>query len=39
LTTELAIAIALVGIVLDIVHFGMVKTKVATIPVSTSPAY
>lgn len=38
-TTELAIAIAVVGIVLDIIYFRTVKTKAATSPASANPAY
>jgi hypothetical protein len=38
-TTELAITIGAVGIVLNILYFPTVKTKPATAPTSTSPAY
>jgi hypothetical protein len=38
-TTELAIGIAVVGIVLDVIYFRTVKTEAATRPAATSPAY
>lgn len=38
-TTELAIAIAAVGIVLNVIYFWTVKTQAATSPATTSPGY
>ncbi len=38
-TTELAIGILVVGIVLDVIYFARVKAETATSPAPTSPAY
>lgn len=38
-TTELAIAIAVVGIVLNVIYFRTVQTEATTSPATTSPGY